>query len=156
FDREQIRTLNARATTVAAELELLESRREPARAALTARRVAAIEATAERDNAGGALAAAAEAYEAAHREIEGLEADVEAARSEVFSVVNSATALRHALQHAAAARDKVGETLTKLDVESNDARIESEHADADRDAAADGLRRAHEAIERTRVARVAR
>ena len=53
----------------------------------------------------------------AHREIEGLEADVEAARSEVFSAINSATALRHALEHAAAARDRVAETLSKLDVE---------------------------------------
>ena len=42
----------------------------------------------------------AEAYEAAHREIEGLEADVEAARSEVFSAINAATALRHSLEHA--------------------------------------------------------
>ena len=42
-----------------------------------------------------------DAYDAAHREIEGLEADVEAARSEVFSAINAATALRHALEHAA-------------------------------------------------------
>ena len=62
----------------------------------------------------------------AHREIEGLEADVEAARSEVFSAINSATALRHALEHAGAARDRVAETLTKLDVEVDDVRIESE------------------------------
>src|SRR5262249_7664178 len=156
FDREQIRTLNARATTVAAELELLESRREPARAALTARRVAAIEATAERDNAGGALASAAQAYETAHREIEGLEADVEAARSEVFSVVNSATALRHAVEHAVTARERVGETLGKLDVETNDVRIQSERAAADRAAAGEALRRAHDAIEATRIARTAR
>ena len=43
-------------------------------------------------------------YVAAHREIEGLEADVEAARSEVFSAINSATALRHALEHLGGAR----------------------------------------------------
>ena len=67
-----------------------------------------------------------DAYEAAHREIEGLEADVEAARSEVFSAINSATALRHSLEHAAAARDRVAETLSKLDVEADDVRIESE------------------------------
>jgi chromosome segregation protein len=156
FGREQIGTLDARAATVAVELEGIDSRREPARAALAARRLAVAGARVERDNAGVALASASEAYEAAHREIEGLEADVEAARSEVFSVVNSATALRHALEHAAIARDKVGEALTKLDVESNDARIEAERADAERAAAADGLRRAHEAIDTTRVARAAR
>ena len=66
----------------------------------------------------------------AHREIEGLEADVEAARSEVFSAINSATALRHALEHAATARDRVAETLSKLDVEADDVRIESERVAA--------------------------
>ena len=69
--------------------------------------------SAERDRAAAALAAESEAYETAHREIEGLEADVEAARSEVFSAINSATALRHALEHAAAARDRVAETLVE-------------------------------------------
>src|SRR5262249_54936078 len=130
--------------------------REPARASLAARRSAAAEASAERDRAAQALSGEADAYEAAHREIEGLEADVEAARSDVFSVVNSATALRHALEHAAAARDRVAETLTKLDVEANDARIESERVGAERAAAVEGLKRAHDAIEATRIARAAR
>ena len=113
--------------------------------------------SAERDRAAAALPSESEAYEAAHREIEGLEADVEAARSEVFSAINSATALRHALEHAAAARDRVAETLSKLDVETDDVRIES-RAGRGRTAAAaaDGLRRAHEAIEATRIARAAR
>src|SRR5262249_12002268 len=113
FDREQIAALERRTDVVAAELDQLEARRQPARASLAARRSAAAEASAERDRAAQTLSAEADAYEAAHREIEGLEADVEAARSDVFSVVNSATALRHALEHAAAARDRVAETLTK-------------------------------------------
>src|SRR5258707_430738 len=125
FDREQVQTLELRATTVSAELSVLDARREPARALLVGRRNAAAEALAERDRASAALAAESGAYEAAHREIEGLEADVEAARSEVFSAINSATALRHALEHAAAARDRVGETLSKLDVAASDVRIES-------------------------------
>jgi chromosome segregation protein len=74
----------------------------------------------------------------------------------VFSAINSATALRHALEHAAAARDRVAATLSKLDVEESDVRIESERVEMDREAAADGLRRAHEAIEATRMARAAR
>src|SRR5258706_202184 len=156
FDREQITGLDGRSTTVTAELDGLEARPEPARASLAAPREAAAEASADRDRASTALASAADEYDVAHREIEGLEADVEAARSDVFSVVNSATALRHALDHAAAARDRVGETLTKLDVEFNDARIESERVAAERAAASEGLRRAHEAIETTRIARSAR
>ncbi len=156
FDREQVQMLAARTTTVAAELDALEARREPARVALAARHDRAADANAERDRAVAALASESDAYEAAHHEIEGLEADVEAARSEVFSAINSATALRHALEHAAAARDRVGETLSKLDVEANDVRIESDRAAADRASAIEGLRRAHGAIEATRIARAAR
>src|SRR2546422_370365 len=156
FDGEQVQTLEVRGTTVAGELLALGSRREPARAALAARRGAAAEANAERDRAAATLAAESEAYESAHRKIEGLEADVEAARSEVFSAINSATALRHALEHAAAARDRVAETLSKLEAEAGDVRIESERVAAGRTAAADGLRRAQEAIEATRIARTAR
>src|SRR4029079_9425701 len=114
FDREQVAALEARTTTVAAELATLEARREPARIALASRRDAAAEANAERDRAAATLAAAADAYDAAHREIEGFEADVEAARSEVFSVVNSATALRHALENAAAARHRAREAVRQL------------------------------------------
>jgi chromosome segregation protein len=156
YDRDQVQTLGARMTTVAAELDALEARREPARLALDGRRQAAAAANVERDRTAGALAAESEAYEAAHCEIEGLEADVEAARSEVFSAINSATALRHALEHAAAARDRVAETLSKLDIEASDVRIESDRVEADRAAADAGLRRAYEAIEATRIARSAR
>src|SRR5262249_25915262 len=81
---------------------------------------------------------------------------VEAARSEVFSAINSATALRHALEHAATARDRVAETLTKLDVEIQDVRIESERVESDRAAAADRVRQLQEEVEATRVARAAR
>ena len=156
FDREQAQSLDARTALESAELEALEARREPARAALAARRDAAAAAIAERDLAAATLATESEAYEAAHRDIEGLEADVEAARSEVFSAINSATALRHAVEHATAARDRVAETLSKLDVEAADVRIEGERVASDRAAATEGLRRAHEAIEATHIARRAR
>jgi chromosome segregation protein len=156
FDREQVQALDMRTANVTAELEGLEARREPARLALAGRRDAAAEAIADRERAAATLAAESAAYEAARRELEGLEADVEAARGEVFSALNSATALRHALEHAAAARDRVGETLSKLEIEAADVRIESERVAAERALADDGLRRAHEAIEATRIARTAR
>jgi chromosome segregation protein len=156
FDREQVQKLGVRITSLAAESAAIESRREPARAALAARRAAAADAETERERAAATLAAEAEAHEAAHREIEGLEADVEASRSEVFSAINSATALRHALEHAAAARDRVAETLTKLDVEAGDVRIESDRVAAERTAIGDGLRRANDVVESTRIAKTAR
>jgi chromosome segregation protein len=156
FDVEQVHALEARTATMVVEVEALEARREPARATLEARRLAAAAANAERDRAAATLAAGSEAYESAHCEIEGLEADVEAARSEVFSAINSATALRHALEHAGATSDRVGEMLSKLDVETSDLGIESDRVAADRAAAAEALRRAQLAIEDTRIARLAR
>src|SRR5256885_15957285 len=99
---------------------------------LAGRRDAAAEASGDRERAAATLAAESAAYETARRELEGLEADVEAARGEVFSALNSATALRHALEHASAARDRVGETLAKLEIEAGDVRIESERVAADR------------------------
>ena len=156
FDREQVTSLDERGALMASEVATIEARREPARLALAGRRLAALEAEAERARAATRLATASEAYEAAHREIEGLEADVEAARSDVFSAINSATALRHALENAGAARDRVAETLNKLAVEADDVRIQSARAEAEQAAASDGLRRAHDAIEATRIARLAR
>jgi chromosome segregation protein len=76
FDREQVQTLDARAASVAAEVELLDARREPARLALASRRAAAADANIEKDRAAAALASESDAYDAARRELEGLEADV--------------------------------------------------------------------------------
>jgi chromosome segregation protein len=156
FDREQLQSLDGRTLDIETELRTLEARREPGRVFLAARRDAAFEANAARDRAAAALASESEAYESAHRGVEGLEADVEAARSEVFSALNSATALRHALEQVATARERVAETLTKLDVEARDVRVESDHVAADHAIAADGLKRAQEAVETARLARVAR
>src|SRR6478735_7918736 len=64
FDREQVQSLEARTGHVAAELEGLEARREPARLALAARRDAAVGANADRDRAASSLASESEAYEA--------------------------------------------------------------------------------------------
>lgn len=156
FDRSQIESLTARVATVTGELESLGARREPARLALLARQAAAADAATERERAAEILAAENDAYEAAHRDIEGLEADVEAARSEVFSAINAATALRHSLDHASTQRERVIETLGRLQIESEDLGVETERVDVESQASSDGLRRAQEAIEETRIGRVAR
>src|SRR5262249_32958228 len=132
------------------------ARREPAQAQLDATREAAAAGNAERDRAAALLSADSGAYESAHSEIEGLEADVEAARSEVFSAINAATALRHALEHGAAARDRVSDTLEKLRAELDDTRIEAERAAADRARAEAGLAQAHAALDAVRIGRSAR
>ena len=87
-------------------------------------------------------AAAQEELARAQRQIEGLEGDVEAARAEVFAALNTVTALQHAVQHASQQHDRVGETLSKLDVEHEDLRRETEKVEADRAAANDAARRA--------------
>ena len=80
----------------------------------------------------------------AQQQIEGLEADVEAARQSVYMSLNSVMAVRHVLEHTAAQHERVGETLGKLDVEDDDLRRERERVDADRTAALEALSRAQD------------
>jgi chromosome segregation protein len=156
FDREQIETLGGRVARVASEIDVLEARREPAQTDLARRREQAAQADRDRLDAARALSGESDAFEVASREIEGLEADVEAARSEVFSAINSATALRHSLEHAASARERLAEMLTKLGVEAEDVRIQCDRTATERAASAGALGRARDVLEATLVARAAR
>jgi chromosome segregation protein len=156
FDRQQVDQLATAATDIQAEVATLEARREPARLELEERRASASRAEVERDAAAATLAAEEQAYAEAQRQIEGLEADVEAARSEVFAAVNAATALRHAMEHAAAARSRLAEEIAKLEVEGQDLRIEAERAERDRTTAVASLERTRAAIEELRIDRAAR
>ena len=94
FDKQQVEMLAATAADVETEVRALEARREPARLELGARREAAARSTTERDGAAETLRGEVIAYTDVQRNIEGLEADVEGARSEMFAAVNAATALR--------------------------------------------------------------
>ena len=156
FDTEQVQALGARMSSQGVELETLEARRGPAGGAMAACRDAAALAAADRDEVARMLASESDASEAALREIEGFEADVEAARSEVFSAINAATALRHSLETAASARDRIVEALSRLQVEAEDVRLQSERAATEQTTAASALRRAQDAIEATGVTRAAR
>jgi chromosome segregation protein len=156
FDKQQIDVLQSAAAALQTELTALESRRDPARLEIDGRRQALGAATTDRDAAAAMLREQEEAYALAHRNIEGLEADVEAARSEVYAAVNAATALRHAMEHAGAARVRIGEQLAKLDVERRDLEMEAARAAEERAAAEDALRRARESMEAVRVERAAR
>jgi chromosome segregation protein len=156
FGREQLEALAARIAEIAAEREVLEARREPARQALVERQGAAAQAAAERDAAATALSAELDAYAAAHEELDGLEGDVEAARSQVFSAINAATALRHVIDHLASAREHVFEELARLDAEQADVAVDTRRLAAERASTDQALREAREALEATRVARAAR
>jgi chromosome segregation protein len=156
FDRHQIEQLAAAAADIDGEVRALEARREPARLDLESRREAASNALTARQEAADALAAEEAEYSDIQRHIEGLEGDVEAARSEVFAAVNAATALRHAMEHASAAQARIREQLAKLEVESGDLRVEAARAEQERLAAEKAMARAREALETLRIDRGSR
>ena len=156
FDRRQVEQLAAAVSDIEAEVQGLDSRREPARLELEARREAAAAAVEARQQAAETLAAEEQEYAAVQRNIEGLEGDVEAARSEVFAAVNAATALRHAVEHAVAAKARIAEQLAKLEVEGADLRLEAQRAEQDRASAQESIARAREAMDVLRVDRAAR
>ena len=155
FDKQQVQSLSTTAADIDAEIRALDARREPARIELESRTQAAARAVAERDAAADALRAEEAAYAELQRNIEGLEGDVEAARSEVFAAVNAATALRHAMEHAAAARTRIAEQIGRLEVERGDLDIEAERAAQERVEAETSMRRAQEAMEALRLKRAA-
>jgi chromosome segregation protein len=156
FNSRQAEMLAGRSTEIGDEIRDLEARREPARIALESRRQAGADVERARDEAANVAAGANDELMRAQQQIEGLESDVEGARSEVFALLNAATALRHAVQHAAQQHERVGETLAKLDVERDDLRREMERTAADRAAAADLLHRAHASLDSVRIERAAR
>jgi len=151
FNRHQAETLAIRAGEIAGELGDLEARREPARLAVAARIEASADAGRARDAAAEALAEASEAHARSQQQIERLEAEVEGARARVFATLNAGTALRHAMEHAASQRERVGETLGKLDIERDDLHLEVEAVHGSRTAAADSLSRAHAVLEQLRL-----
>jgi chromosome segregation protein len=156
FNREQIISLGLRAEEVRAELAALETRREPGWLLLAERQQAAAQALEDQHRAASELDDIESEYAAENRRIEGLEADVEAARSEVFSALNVATTLRHAIQHAEEATQRVSQELAKLSLEESEVRMEHERLEDDRAATADGLRRAKDAAEASLHAKTAR
>jgi len=156
FDRQQVASLETAIGELAAELLALEGRREPVRQELEARRAAATRAEKEGTQAAERLAREEAAYLGAYHELEGLESDVEAARSEVFSALNAATALRHAVDHAAMARERIGEEIGRFDVERDDLGHEAERASQEHRAASESLARARTALDATRLACTAR
>src|SRR5215208_3727177 len=120
FNHHQADTLEVRGTEIESEIDDLGARREPARIAMESRRGAQSDAEHSRDEAADVMASANAAYATAQQQIEGLDAEVEAARQRVYMSANSVMAMRHVLEHTAAQYERVGEALAKLDVEEDD------------------------------------
>ena len=156
FNRQQTDTLAARAEEIDIEIRDLDVRREPARVAIESRRLALVEAERARDEAETIRASAGEEAEQAQRQIEGLEAGVESARAAVYEALSSVSALRHAVQHAGVQYERVGETLSKLDIEEDELRREYARATDEQRAAAGARDRARQTLESLRLDRAAR
>ena len=150
LNRQQIDVLGTRMTELAQELDALGSRREPQRLELEQRRDRAARAEQEQIDAESRVASENEAYALAAREIEGLEGDVEAARRDVFGAISHAATLRHAIDNAAAAGERVRDDLSRLDVEETDLRVESERLTESRVDAERALGAAQASLERAR------
>jgi len=148
FNRQQIETLDGRGTEIAAEIQELEARREPARVALESRREAAVDIERTRDEAGGVMASASAEHADAQSQIEGLESRVEEIRAALFRTSNATMTVRHVMDHTGMQHERVVEQLARLDVEQDDVRREREKVDADRASSEDARRRSQAALER--------
>src|SRR5204863_4429830 len=113
------------------------------------------EADGGRDQAASRLSAEQEEYQSAAVEIEALESEVEASRRDVFTTLSQATTLAHAIENAAAARERAQETLARLDVEESDLRVEAERASQDRIVGDEQLSGLRASLTRARDARAA-
>ena len=156
LDTQQAEMLRARAEELDTERQQLEARREPEQLALEGRRLAAAEAAAAREEAAALATDAGTEYARAQQAIESLEQDVERARADVYAVLNTIMALNAAHDNAGAQRERAMATSGRLEQEASELAAELEKARAQRQMAAEALRRAQDGLDAARVARGAR
>ena len=151
FDGRQIETLADSLIEIAGELTGLRAKRDPARNELEAQIEEARGCVAERDGVGATLQSKEDEIAQAQLALDGLDGDVEAARSEVFAAVNAATALQHAIEHASASHERLGASMAKLAAEAADLAIETRELEAERARLDTGERETRAALERVRA-----
>jgi chromosome segregation protein len=151
FSEQQLAGLEARSGEIGEELSAIEARREPARQAVAERREAAQRAADERDRAAAVLASEHAAYETAYSGLQALEAEVEQKRQDVYVAMTAISSLQHAIDNAAAARQRVEEELSRLDAERSDVEVEDARLRADLDAGRQQLATAQSSLERVRA-----
>ena len=156
LDRQQAEMLQTRAAELDTERQQLEARREPEQLALAGRRQAATDAEKARDEAAALAAEAATEYERAQSAIDAVEQEVEGARADVYAVLNTVTALNAAHESASAQRERAVAAVERLELEARELDVELERARAQRQAAAEGLRRAQDGLDAAKIARAAR
>ncbi len=155
-DGSQQAAIARRASDISGEIDALAARRAPAADELAAKARDAALAGDERDAAASALASAQDAQSALQATLDGLEADVEAARAEQYAAASAATALQHAIENAAGARDRVSRDLARWTAEAGDLEVEDSRARSEGQSASDSLASARaqlDAVMRDRLAR---
>ena len=156
FDRQRVRSLTETSARGAAELEALAAKREPLQAELAQQTAGWRRCDADREAAAAQREAAETAHEAAQTALAGLDADVEAARNEVFATLNAATVLQHVLKSVPEGIERVDADVARLEAEAADVATEAAQLDARRAAAAADAARVEAALETTRAARAER
>jgi chromosome segregation protein len=152
FSEQQLADLGARRGEIADELAAIEAKRGPAHEALVERRQAAVRAQAAREQAAAVLAAESAAYDTAHRALQALEAEVEEKRQAVYLALTAISSLHHAIENAAAARQRVEDELGRLDAERSDVEVEDRRLLAEFEAGRRQVLDAQAELERVRTA----
>src|SRR5688572_26610848 len=145
FDRQQVEDLGHRLDQLREEARDLEARRAPARDAIDAHRGVLDRARTALQEAQGTLEEREQEYQRALSAVQGVEQDADQTRALVMAATTTLTALRQARDNATAARDRVAEDRSRLDVELRDLHQEADRAARDRADAASALASAREA-----------
>jgi chromosome segregation protein len=152
FSEQQLADLGVRRGEIADELAGIEAKRGPAHEALVERREAAERAQAAREQAAAVLAAESAAHDTAYRALQSLEAEVEEKRQAVYLALTAISSLQHAIENAAAARQRVEDELARLDAERSDVDVEDRRLLAEFEAGRRQVRDAQAELERVRMA----
>ena len=145
FDKQQIEDLARQAAAHEAEAADLEARRDPARLAIEAQRLAAAKARQALDEIRQTVDAREDDYRRALTKVQAAEGDADHTRAAVLSATSTLAALRQARDHAEAVRARVAADREKLDLEFRELEGQLDRASQERagaEAALDAAKRA--------------
>jgi chromosome segregation protein len=144
FDKQQVEDLGHRLDQLREEANDLDLRQAPAREAITAHRLVIDRVRTSLQEAQSTLEDREIEYQRALAAVQGVEHDADQTRAAVMSATTTLQALRQARDNATAARDRVAEDRSRLDVELRDLQQESDRAARDRSEAETALASARE------------
>uniref|UniRef100_UPI0025C174D9 AAA family ATPase n=1 Tax=Luteitalea sp. TaxID=2004800 RepID=UPI0025C174D9 len=133
FDLQQVQAIGLALVGMQDEIARLQERIGPAQEELESRRASSRQADTERDEAAVRVKEEDVAVQRAAAEIAALEQAVEKARGELYAGMTQVNTLRNAIERAIEARDRIAQELGRLEVESDDLRVEQEAALTERE-----------------------